>query len=120
AGEVASLSGFARTHGLTLNTLLQGAWALMLAQLTGESEVVFGATVAGRPAALPDAESMVGLFINTLPVVAVTRGATPLVPWLLDAQRQQLAAREFDFASLVRIHGWSGVPRQLPLFAALF
>ncbi|WP_371579892.1 amino acid adenylation domain-containing protein [Streptomyces sp. NBC_01314] len=54
--------------GVTLNTLVQGAWAVVLGRLTGRDDVLFGATVSGRPPGLPGVESMVGLFINTLPV----------------------------------------------------
>ncbi|CAM5561825.1 hypothetical protein SFUMM280S_02779 [Streptomyces fumanus] len=80
----------ARTLGLTLNTVVQGAWAQLLGTLTGRTDVVFGATVAGRPAELPGVERMLGLFINTLPVRVNTgprapadrhprRGAVPAV-----------------------------------------
>ncbi|MFF1922169.1 amino acid adenylation domain-containing protein [Streptomyces sp. NPDC058221] len=58
----------ARAHRLTLNTLVQGAWGLLLGHLTGRPDVVFGATVSGRPPEIPGIESMVGLFINTVPV----------------------------------------------------
>ncbi|MGW4325312.1 amino acid adenylation domain-containing protein, partial [Nocardia sp. NPDC004573] len=54
--------------GVTVNTLVQAAWGILLGRLTGRGDVVFGATVSGRPAELPGVESMVGLFINTLPV----------------------------------------------------
>ena len=63
-----ALSHQARTLGLTLNSVLQGAWAILLWKLTGRQDVVFGVTVAGRPAEIPGIETMVGLFINTLPV----------------------------------------------------
>ncbi|WP_329617719.1 amino acid adenylation domain-containing protein [Streptomyces brevispora] len=58
----------ARAHRLTLNTLVQGAWGLLLGHLTGRPDVVFGATVSGRPPEIPGIESMIGLFINTVPV----------------------------------------------------
>ncbi|MDN0201129.1 non-ribosomal peptide synthetase [Streptomyces sp. S.PNR 29] len=64
----ASLAGLARRLGVTMNTVVQGAWALVLARLAGRADVVFGSTAAGRPADLPGVESMVGLLINTLPV----------------------------------------------------
>src|SRR5690606_35679035 len=60
----------ARRHDLTLNALVQGAWAILLSWLTGRSDVVFGATVSGRPAELPGVEKLVGLLINTIPVRA--------------------------------------------------
>ncbi|MFF7163701.1 amino acid adenylation domain-containing protein [Streptomyces sp. NPDC008086] len=69
---------FARRRGVTVNTVVQGLWALLLARLTGRNDVVFGATVAGRPAELAGVESMIGLFINTVPVrVTVAPGERP-------------------------------------------
>ncbi|HXL94566.1 MAG TPA: amino acid adenylation domain-containing protein [Streptosporangiaceae bacterium] len=70
ASETAELTAWARRTQLTLSTIVQGCWAVLLGSLTGSDDVVFGATVAGRPAQLPDVESMIGLFINTLPVRA--------------------------------------------------
>ncbi|NLE78878.1 MAG: amino acid adenylation domain-containing protein, partial [Rhodococcus sp.] len=65
----AALQDLSRATGATVSTILQGAWAVLLSRLTGNQIVVFGETVSGRPADLPGVESMVGLFINTLPVV---------------------------------------------------
>jgi len=62
------LSSWARARGLTLNTVMQGCWAVLLGRLTGKHDVAFGAVSSGRPAELPGMESMVGLFLNTLPV----------------------------------------------------
>ena len=64
----ADLNAFAQRHHLTLNTLIQGAWALVLSRYSDTGDVVFGATVSGRPPTLPGADSIVGLFINTVPV----------------------------------------------------
>ena len=64
----AGLQALAREHGLTLNTVVQGLWAVLLGRLTGRDDVVFGVTVAGRPAEIAGIEQMVGLFINTVPV----------------------------------------------------
>ena len=63
-----SLVRLGREHALTLNTLVQTAFGVLLGRLTGRNDVVFGVTVAGRPAELAGAERMVGLFINTLPL----------------------------------------------------
>ncbi|MFJ6438814.1 condensation domain-containing protein, partial [Streptomyces sp. NPDC091416] len=63
-----ALTARARAHGLTLNTLVQGAWSVLLSKLTGRDDVAFGTTVSGRPPEIPGIESMVGLFINTVPV----------------------------------------------------
>ncbi|CAM2921834.1 non-ribosomal peptide synthetase [Prescottella defluvii] len=67
-GLTARLTGLARECGVTLNTVLQTGWALLLSGLVGRDDIVFGATVSGRPAELPGVETMVGLFINTVPV----------------------------------------------------
>ncbi|GAA4790334.1 amino acid adenylation domain-containing protein [Streptomyces ziwulingensis] len=85
----ASLVSLARGHGLTLNTVVQGAWAVVLAQLAGRTDVVFGATVSGRPAELPGVESMVGLLINTLPVRVPLDGRRPAVETLTALQERQ-------------------------------
>ena len=64
----AALAELAGRLSVTVNTVVQAAWAIVLGKLTGRSEVVFGATVSGRPAQVPGIEQMVGLFINTIPV----------------------------------------------------
>ncbi|MCP4661724.1 MAG: non-ribosomal peptide synthetase, partial [bacterium] len=68
AASSSDLQALARRHRLTLNTLMQGAWALLLGRYSGHHDVLFGATVSGRPAELAGVESIAGLFINTLPV----------------------------------------------------
>ncbi len=74
----AALTACARSLGVTLNTLVQSAWAILLGRLTGRDDVVFGTTVSGRPPELPGVESMVGLFINTVPTRVRLRPADSL------------------------------------------
>ncbi len=112
----AALQTFARRQQVTLNTLVQGAWALLLSRYSGENDVLFGATVAGRPAELPGAESMIGLFINTLPVRVKIDPRQSLQAWLKSLQLQQAALRQYEYSPLVQIQGWSAVSRGLPLF----
>lgn len=88
----AALEALAHTHHLTLNTIVQGAWGLLLSRYSGEDDVVFGATVSGRPAELPAAESLVGLCINTLPVRVRVDPVQPVRAWLADLQAQQARA----------------------------
>ncbi|HEV2860062.1 MAG TPA: amino acid adenylation domain-containing protein [Pyrinomonadaceae bacterium] len=116
----ASLAALAKRHGLTLNVVVQGAWALLLSRYAGSDDVLFGATSSGRPVELAGVETMVGLFINTLPVRARLRRDEPLLPWLGRLQSQQLEARQHEFAPLVQVQGWSEVPRGVPLFESLF
>jgi amino acid adenylation domain-containing protein/non-ribosomal peptide synthase protein (TIGR01720 family) len=108
-----------RLPGLTLNTLVQGAWALLLSRYSGQDDIVFGATVSGRPATLPGVEEMVGLFINTIPVRVAIDEDQPLVPWLAALQERQVEADAFSWCSLIDIQSWSGVPRGLPLFESI-
>ncbi|SDP82264.1 non-ribosomal peptide synthase domain TIGR01720/amino acid adenylation domain-containing protein, partial [Streptomyces sp. cf386] len=89
--RTAELTEWARSRGLTVNTVVQGAWALVLARLAGRTDVVFGGTVAGRPAELPDVESMVGLFINTLPVRVRLDADQPVARMLTELQERQAA-----------------------------
>src|SRR5262249_27022586 len=63
-----ALTRYGRQEGLTLNTLVQGAWGVLLGRLTGRDDVVFGITVSGRAGEIAGIESMVGLLINTLPL----------------------------------------------------
>jgi amino acid adenylation domain-containing protein len=115
----AGLQTVARRHGLTLNTVVQGAWALLLSRYSGEKSVIFGTSVSGRPAGLPGVESMVGLFINTLPVRIDVPADEPLVPWLKGIQAQQAEQRHYEYSPLVHVHGWSEVPRGVPLFETM-
>jgi amino acid adenylation domain-containing protein len=114
-----ALFSFARQHQLTVNTLVQGAWALLLSRYSGEDDVVFGATVSGRPAALAGVESMLGLFINTLPVRVQVSPEDTLLPWLRKLQAQQAEIRQYEYSPLTQIQRWSTVPRGLPLFESI-
>ncbi len=113
------LIALARQHRLTLNTLVMGAWALLLSRYSREEDVLFGATVSGRPADLPGAESMMGLFINTLPVRVHVPPAADLLTWLRELQAQQAELRQYEYTPLVEIQGWSEMPRSLPLFESI-
>ncbi|WP_258192456.1 condensation domain-containing protein, partial [Nitrosospira multiformis] len=99
---------FARRERVTLNTLIQGVWAILLSQYTGKQTVLFGATVAGRPAALPGAEHLLGLFINTLPVSVMLQPEHQVGAWLRDLQAQNLASREHEQTPLYEIQRWLG------------
>ncbi|MEV4053508.1 non-ribosomal peptide synthase/polyketide synthase [Amycolatopsis sp. NPDC049688] len=102
------LRELARRAGLTLNTIVQGAWGLVLSRHSGESDVIFGTTVSGRPADLPGVESMVGLFINTLPAPVTVHDGLTVSDWLRDLQAAQARSRRFDFVSLAQLQGWLG------------
>jgi amino acid adenylation domain-containing protein/non-ribosomal peptide synthase protein (TIGR01720 family) len=113
------LGQLARQHQLTLSTLLQGAWALLLSRYSAQERVVFGATVSGRPPALPGVDSMVGLFINTLPVRVSVDEDARLIEWLKLLQAEQVELREYESSPLVLVQSWSEAPRGEPLFESL-
>ncbi|HZI11501.1 MAG TPA: amino acid adenylation domain-containing protein, partial [Myxococcus sp.] len=120
AEESQALQAFVRRHQLTPNVVTQAAWALVLSLHTGQRDVLVGATVSGRSAPLPDIERTVGLFINTLPVrIPVTAEAQALA-WLKELNAQQQELRQYEHTPLVRIQGWSEVPRGTALFDSLF
>ncbi|AGC45639.1 amino acid adenylation domain-containing protein [Myxococcus stipitatus DSM 14675] len=120
APDSSSLQTFARSHQLTLSTLALAAWGLVLARHGGEQDVVFGNTVAGRPAELPGADTLVGVFINTLPVrVRLASASSDVLPWLQELQSLQAEQRRFEHSPLVEVQSWSQVPRGTPLFESL-
>ncbi|MDR2308517.1 MAG: amino acid adenylation domain-containing protein, partial [Paucimonas sp.] len=110
ADRLARLQALARRHKVTLNSVVQAAWLLLLQRYTGQSTVCFGATVAGRPAQLPGIEQQVGLFINTLPVIAGARGEQAVGDWLREVQAHNLALREHEHTPLADLQRWAGQP----------
>ncbi|WEJ03430.1 amino acid adenylation domain-containing protein [Pseudomonas sp. FJ2-5-13] len=109
AAQTEHLKAFAQRHKVTLNTLVQGAWLLLLHHHTGQATVVFGATVAGRPAELRGIEQQVGLFINTLPVVATLDAQMSVSHWLEQLQQQNVGLREHEHTPLFEIQRWAGL-----------
>ncbi|WIX76044.1 non-ribosomal peptide synthase/polyketide synthase [Amycolatopsis carbonis] len=105
----AELTELARERGLTVNTLVQTAWGLLLGSLTGRTDVVFGATVAGRPPELPGVERMLGLFINTVPVRVRHDPAEPLSTLLERVQEEQSALLPHQHVGLADIQREAGL-----------
>ncbi|MFE9657498.1 amino acid adenylation domain-containing protein [Micromonospora sp. NPDC006431] len=108
AALTAALTATARTAGVTLNTVVQGAWAVLVGSLTGRDDVVFGATVAGRPADLPGVETMVGLYINTVPVRVRLDPAEPVATALAGLQERQAALHPHQHLGLPDIQRLAG------------
>lgn len=96
--------------GVTLNTLLQAAWAILLSKLTGQQDVVFGAAVNGRPADLPGSDEMVGLFINTLPVRVFCRPEHSVAEVITELQQRQTALLDHSYYGLADIQRGVGLP----------
>ncbi|MFK0090370.1 amino acid adenylation domain-containing protein [Pseudomonas sp. NPDC090755] len=98
----------ARQAKVTVNTLVQAAWLVLLQRCTDQPAVALGATVAGRPGDLPGIEEQVGLFINTLPLIAEPRPQQALGAWLSELQALNLTLREHEHTPLYEIQSWAG------------
>jgi len=119
AEATAELYEAARRHRLTLSALVHGAWGLVLAAALDRRDVVLGTTVSGRPAGLRGVESMVGLFINNLPLRLRLDDAEPALAWLRRLQETQVEMGETGHVSPLQVQEWSGLPAGVRLFDSL-
>jgi acyl carrier protein len=119
AGPTAVLQDFARRSRLTFNTLVQGVWALLLSRYSGELDVIFGTTVSGRPEELEGVESMIGMFITTLPFRVQVDPAAHAWTWLQGLQNRFLDLRAYEYCSAGQVHQWSEVSALTPLYESL-
>ncbi|MFD8819152.1 amino acid adenylation domain-containing protein, partial [Streptomyces sp. NPDC059627] len=116
----ARVTEFARRHRLTVNTVVQGAWAVLTARYAGTDDVLFGVTSSGRSSRLDGIEAMVGLLMNTTPArIRIDPGQT--VPqWLAAIQAEQARGRRYEHTPLTDIQACSQIPTGQPLFETLF
>ncbi|PWB82119.1 MAG: non-ribosomal peptide synthetase, partial [Methylocystaceae bacterium] len=117
--ETANLEALAKRFRVTPNTFAQAALALLLAHYANRSDVVFGVTVSGRPADLPQVESILGLFINGLPLRLRVEPDLSLESFLRTVLEHNYAIRDYEYVSLTDIQEWSDVPRGTELFQYL-
>ena len=117
--KTSRLVEFGRQHGLTLNTLVQGAWARMLSRYADSNDVTFGMTVSGRPLTVPGVEGMVGTFINTLPLRVKLPPATPILTWLRTLQDLNVDLRDHEQTSLTRLRKRRGLDGGASLFDSI-
>jgi len=113
------LQAMVRQEKLTLNTLVQGAWSIMLSRYSGRQDILYGYAVSGRPADLPGVESMIGLFINTLPARVHVPADMPLLAWLHQLQEQQTEANQYHYTPLSQIQNWSDIATDQVLFESI-
>ncbi len=113
------LQELAQHHQLTVNTVIQGAWALLLSKYAHRSDVLFGVTVAGRPAELAGIQETVGIFVNTLPLrvqVPEPGSAQTVIGWLKSVLAQNVQMRRHEHLPLSEIQSLSAMPRGQSLF----
>ncbi|MFQ6026842.1 MAG: amino acid adenylation domain-containing protein [Dehalococcoidia bacterium] len=114
-----ALRAGAQQHQITLNILLQGAWALLLHRYSQEEDIVFGTVRAGRHSSVPGAQNMIGNFINCPPVRVHIDPDEPLIPWLQRLRAQDLAVREFEQTPISEIQQWSDCTKGILLYDSL-
>ncbi len=107
------LKNYAQQNRLTVNTLIQGVWSLLLSKYTNNSSIVYGVTVSGRPAELENSEQRVGLYINTLPLYSRVEGEMLIIDWLLELQSGHAACRDHQYTSLSKIQKLKGIQGDL-------
>ncbi|WP_405163065.1 amino acid adenylation domain-containing protein [Nocardia sp. NBC_01499] len=107
--DAQALSLRAAELGVTVNTILQGAWGLLLAELTGRDDVLFGATVSGRPPAIPGVDAIVGMFVNTVPVRVRCKASDTVAEFLARLQHQQAALLEHHHIGLTDLRQLTGL-----------
>src|SRR5258708_5295368 len=104
---------YVQSRRLTVNTLMQGVWSYLLHRYTGQTDITYGVVVSGRPEDLPDIESRVGMYINTLPLHDRLDEEKEIVAWLQALQEGQVASRQHQYTPLRDIQGWVGVTEDL-------
>lgn len=119
APATATLQSLARRYRLTLNTIIQGVWALLLSHYSQQEDVVFGITVSGRQSDLEGVESMTGMFINSLPIRVKVSPRASFWFWLKDIQTYNIELQQYEYSPTGQIHQWSEVPGALPLYESL-
>ncbi|WP_323147480.1 non-ribosomal peptide synthetase [Pseudomonas marginalis] len=123
ARDGAQLRELAQAHQLTVNTFAQAAWALVLRRLSGERDVLFGVTVAGRPVEMPEMQRTVGLFINSIALrvkLPEDDQRCSVRQWLNALLDSNMQLREYEYLPLVTIQEHSELPKGQPLFDSLF
>lgn len=113
------LAEFSRRNRLTLATVMQGAWALVLSRYSGQADVLFGSVMAGRPADLAGAEDMIGLFLQTVPVRVAVNDAQPMRDWLGGIQANRSDVETHGHLGLGEIGALSDIPANGPMFESL-
>ncbi len=117
--ETGQLKELAKKHQTTINTLVQLAWGVLLQRYSGDRQVVFGAVISGRSAEVEEIERMVGLFINTIPVVVNFEGETELGELIEKIQSTFQRSQEYGYLPLTEIQKQSGLSRGMGLFESL-
>jgi len=113
------LKDLATQNSVTLNTVLQGAWAILLSRYSNSEDILFGAVRACRHSPAGGSVDILGMLINTIPLRVPVRGSALLLPWLRELRSRWIAMRPYENTPLVLVKQWSGVHGGLPLFESV-
>lgn len=119
ASTTTALKSLVQQHKITLNTLIQGVWALLLSRYSSNPDVLFGITVSGRSADVVGIDSMIGLFINTLPLRIKVTPQASFWAWLQEIYAHNEEIRSYEYSSAGQVHQWSEMPGAIPLYESL-
>ncbi len=114
-----NLKTTARNCHITLNTLIQATWAILLSRYSEQEHVVFGSLLSGRSSVLKGIETMIGMFLNTLPMHVKVDAKAPLYKWLKYLHAEQNTLQEHEFSHLNLVQRWSELPRGTSLFESV-
>ncbi|HEX2926803.1 MAG TPA: condensation domain-containing protein, partial [Ruminiclostridium sp.] len=108
--ETEKINTYAKNHGLTLGSIVQGAWVLTLGFFTDEQDILFSVLSYGRPASLNGVDTIVGLLANDLPLRVKIKKEAYAVEWLGDIQKKNVTVRQYDYVPIEQIIKWSKIP----------
>lgn len=117
--DLADLQAYCREERLTLNSLFQGLWSLLLYRQFGQTDIVFGTTRSGRTSEIPNMDHMAGLFAKVLPVRTKLIEGQSLNDWLQEIQGNNLSASSFEFVELDQVLSWADLQTAKGLFNSL-
>lgn len=111
-----ALHSLVEARGLNLDAMVEGAWALLLSHYSGQEDVIFGATVSGRPPDLDGSESLVGPLLTTLPMRVRVQPGAEAISWLVELQSKLNSLRQNQYIHPLQVLDWSKLSEGLPLF----
>ncbi|MDC0601770.1 condensation domain-containing protein [Aliiglaciecola sp.] len=114
-----SMKAFCQQNTLTLATLVQGAWTILLHEYTQQADIMYGVVVSGRPSHIPDIERIVGSFVNNLPMRSKLDGSQTGISWLRDIQRESVRQTQHDYIGLTELHQYTSLNESDELFDSI-